>query len=154
MPIPDLTDRGLLPTGMFDCELSEIEARYVYNERRRIIWTAFSSYLPSLLLIPQVDILYVDGSFTTDREIPGDIDIIIEVDSPLVSATILARHGPMIERTWVKQTFFTDLVFEFRNSPPGRRDNRELFTEIKLADALEIGIDPTTRKGLLKVKLR
>lgn len=154
MPIPDLTDKGLLPTGLFDCELSEIEARYVYNDRRRAIWTAFSSFLPSLLKIPEVDIVYVDGSFTTDKDNPSDIDIIIEVDNPLVSAVILARHGPMIERAWVKQTFLTDLVFEFRNSPPGRRDNRELFTEIKLPDALGLGIDPATRKGLLKVKFR
>ena len=126
----------------------------MYNERRRTIWTAFSSYLPSLLKIPEVDVFYVDGSFTTNRDKPGDIDVIVELENPLEYARIFSVHGPMIERKFVKSTFFTDLLFAYRQAPLGIQDIRELFQEIKLADALSLGLNPSTRKGLLRLKLR
>lgn len=153
MPIPELTEHGLLPIGIYECDLTEIAAIFVYNERRKTIWTAFTSYLEQLKSIPEIDVIYIDGSFTTDRELPGDVDIIVELPSPTIHAQILQRARQMLERGFVKQFFYTDLLFAYEPNPIAASDIRDTFKGIKVKDALEKGIPKETKKGLLKMRL-
>ena len=153
MPIPELTEHGLLPTGIYECDLSEIADKFVYNNHRKTIWTAFTSYLQQLKSIPEIDVFYVDGSYTTDKVLPGDVDVIIELPSPRIHAQILQRSGQMMERGFVKQFFFTDLLFAYEPNPLAVKDIRDTFQGIKVKDALDKGLPKETRKGLLKTRL-
>ncbi len=153
LPIPEFNEHGLLPVGIHECELSEIDDKFVYNNHRKTIWSAFTSYLEQLKSIPEIDVLYVDGSYTTDKLLPADVDVIVELPNPKIHAQILQRSGQMIERGFVKSVFFTDLLFAYEPNPITTTDIRDTFQGIKVKDALDKGIPKDTRKGLLKTRL-
>lgn len=73
MPLPSL-QAGELPSGEHLATIDEVEAMFdLQNDRRKLLMTGLK------LAIQQfkeagVKQIYVDGSFTTDKEDPADID--------------------------------------------------------------------------------
>jgi hypothetical protein len=150
--IPEFNEHGFLPEGVHDCGLSEIETRFAYNERRREIWEKFSTYLKQLkTFISDLRIVYVDGSFTTDCVEPQDIDVVVEVDSPVDEARIRAQLGQMVDRSFVKNSFKTDLLWAYRNNPNADKDFRNFFQKMRIRETSRLGIAPDTKKGILRV---
>lgn len=153
MPIPELTKHGFLPLGIHQCELSEIAGRFVYNNHRKSIWNSFEAYLEQLKPIPEINIIYVDGSYTTDKDLPGDVDLIVEIPNRLVQARMLQKFGNIMNRAFVKQFYHTDLLFAYEPNLIGGEDMRDFFRKIKAKDALAKNIPLDSKKGLLKTRL-
>ncbi len=153
MPIPDFAQGGILPIGIHDCNLSEIETRFVYNERRRAIWKNLLSYIAQVATILEVNVMYVDGSYVTDKKLPGDIDVVLEFTNvaALMSARDYAPH--LFSHKNVKTTFNIDL-FTFEIMPAGRPDFREFFQLLRPQEAIDRGVPVGTKKGILKVSIR
>lgn len=71
--IPPLTAEGLLPPGIHHASWAELELRFGYNSTRRRLLDGLRRAAKSLALAG-CKTIYVDGSFVTDKEEPGDYD--------------------------------------------------------------------------------
>lgn len=157
MPIPDYVTGGILPTGIHDCDLAEIEAVFVYNNKRRNVWNSFMLYLSQLIAIQEVNVVYVDGSFITDKENftdnnepPNDVDIVLEFADLQTLNLIASQYPDLVNHDQVKQTYNVDLWFwtvGFRN------DLREFFQYLRPEEALNRSVPAGTKKGILRISL-
>jgi hypothetical protein len=75
--IPPFDHRGLLPVGLHDCSLQEIRETLGFNERRKVLVDGLERYLRCWDGHLAVESIIVDGSFSTDKAEPGDIDLLI-----------------------------------------------------------------------------
>jgi len=75
-----LDERGLLPPGVHDATLDEIEAAFGNGERRAALMRNLREYVELVRqFLPAVAVI-VDGSFVMAAvEQPGDLDVILEL---------------------------------------------------------------------------
>ena len=71
--IPDLDERGNLPPGRHRATWQELERRYGTNQRRLQLLAGMKRMLLSLKSVG-CKTAYINGSFVTAKEIPGDYD--------------------------------------------------------------------------------
>jgi hypothetical protein len=82
MAIPALDEEGFLPPGIYDCTLDEIRERFgrfngteqrpnLYRKLEAFVNVTRSSNLGARLI--------VNGSFTSNKPDPGDIDLVVEL---------------------------------------------------------------------------
>ncbi|QKU54559.1 DUF6932 family protein [Vibrio cholerae] len=72
--IPEFNDQGNLPEGIHYASMQELIERFGYNAKRAWLLDGLS------LLIRNLEsagcrLIYIDGSFVTEKEIPGDYDM-------------------------------------------------------------------------------
>ena len=82
MPIPPLDANGLLPTGVHDCTLEEIKARFGTfqdSDRRPRLFAKLELFLTEARASRVIQCVYLDGSFVTGKPEPNDIDLIVVV---------------------------------------------------------------------------
>lgn len=74
MPIPELNADGELPPGIHRATLREVEITFGQsNDRRKLLLSGLKSAAQNFK-VGGVSRIYVDGSFTTEKELPDDID--------------------------------------------------------------------------------
>ncbi|MGH9841429.1 MAG: DUF6932 family protein [Blastocatellia bacterium] len=147
MPIPDLNEDGVLPEGIHDCTLEEIGERFgsfQTTDRRVRLFEKLRDLVDEERKAGAAIELIVDGSFTTDKANPDDIDLVIVLPEhynpglkfpPLVYNAISKR---MIRRRYPFDVF---VEREFSSDYYGWID---LFKKVK---------ESNLRKGMLRIKL-
>jgi hypothetical protein len=81
--IPDLTEDGLLPPGVYPASLEEIGERFGRaNAVRKGLFGGLTRALHNLSEAG-VERVYINGSFVTDKELPNDVDGCWDADGPL-----------------------------------------------------------------------
>ena len=63
----------VLPAGMHQTSLEEVKSRFAINNHRRKLFIGLISACKSLKY-SGVDLLYLDGSFVTEKPVPSDYD--------------------------------------------------------------------------------
>ena len=76
--IPSFDERGNLPPGIHPATWDEIVERYATNERRGQLLDGLRIAIESLRAAGCARV-YLDGSFVTDKDVPGDFDACWEV---------------------------------------------------------------------------
>ena len=71
--IPEFDQDGLLPPGVHPCTWAELEARYGSTRHRRELLAGLKQALLALKRAG-CGTAFIDGSFVTDRAVPGDFD--------------------------------------------------------------------------------
>ena len=75
--IPDFVDIGgpwrVLPPGVHDATIEEVEARFTTTDGRKRIFSGFRSGVMALHRAGCQKV-YLDGSFVTEKPVPGDFD--------------------------------------------------------------------------------
>jgi hypothetical protein len=154
VPISPLTLQGILPEGIYECTLNEIEAVFVTNAQRKSLWSEFRVFIEWVKSMKTFDYLYIDGSFvtrktTTDDE-PNDIDCVLELPPPspsvkqMIDANLL-NHG------YVKDKYKVDLYIVVRYQK--ENDLREFFQYLRPEEAMSRGLKAGDKKGILKIRL-
>jgi len=80
MPIPDFNEDGLLPLGVYDCSLDEVEnrfARFQTTDKRLQLFDKLLNYIKEVRATKRVSSVIIDGSFVTNVDIPSDIDLVL-----------------------------------------------------------------------------
>lgn len=77
--LPDFTPDGLLPPGVHQAEWKEVASRFGYNPWRTSLLEGLRDALENLKNAG-CRTAYVDGSFVTSKELPGDFDACWEED--------------------------------------------------------------------------
>ena len=72
--IPEFEKEGYLPPGIHLTTIDEFEKRFAYTIWRKDLFSCLVRLIADLKRIGCIAI-YVDGSFVTNKRIPGDIDV-------------------------------------------------------------------------------
>lgn len=89
--IPSFDERGNLPPGTYPATWDEIVERYATNERREQLLDGLRAAIESLR-DAGCSRVYLDGSFVTTKDVPGDFDACWEasrVDPGLLDPVLL-----------------------------------------------------------------
>jgi hypothetical protein len=101
--IPSFDERGNLPPGIHQATWDEIVERHAINEGREQLMDGLRAAIESLHAAG-CSLVYLDCSFVTDKELPGDFDACWEagsVDPRLLDPVLLDfrdRRGPQIAK--------------------------------------------------------
>jgi len=83
--IPDFDEHGNLPFGIYEVDFDEFKIKFSegLSQRRAIIMEYYEQHLKEILDCGYVLNHWIDGSFITIDENPGDIDTLTELDGIL-----------------------------------------------------------------------
>jgi len=79
MPIPSFDSNGLLPKGIHNCTVNEIEERLTWNLHRTELFSKFKQCLINEIGPRFPNPVFFDGSYVTDKEYPEDIDVVLDL---------------------------------------------------------------------------
>lgn len=148
MPIPDWNDYGLLPEGIHDCDLEEIEVRLGFNEHRLHLIDGLRQTVQWLATMPPIESLIVDGSFVTDKERPGDVDAVAMLNN------LTERNQRAWVRAWqshhqgIKANFNVEL---FPTITGVGNNFSAYFQYLRMEDAIDRGAPLGLTKGILRI---
>ncbi|WP_232504053.1 DUF6932 family protein [Thiomicrospira microaerophila] len=72
--MPEFEDTGNLPPGIHLASLDEVIEKYGYNPKRAWLIDGLKLLIPKLQ-VAGCKLIYLDGSFVTSKELPGDYDL-------------------------------------------------------------------------------
>jgi len=78
----EFNNDGALPEGIHEMGLEDFKKQFVYNNRREQIFKGFLKLIKDLRAI-NCKTVFVDGSFVTLKELPGDIDVCWDDDDEI-----------------------------------------------------------------------
>lgn len=149
MPIPALDHHGLLPAGTHDCSIIEIEQSFRWNPHRVELIEKLKSFLAQRWLPLGIHAsLWVDGSFTRKKDIPADIDVVVDV-----AHVPLADMAPVLALYCARDQLKADFSVDFWVKHPAffLNDLTSFFCYAGIKAAAELGIDSQQIKGILRV---
>ncbi|MCG8985865.1 hypothetical protein MI467_03310 [Delftia acidovorans] len=149
MAIPEFDQYGMLPVGQHDCSLQEIEERFCWNPHRQMLFDGLKSFLALRWGPLKIDAdLWVDGSFTRRKEMPNDIDVVVDISHIPVDKTMPAvlLH---LQNTSNKQNFYVD--FWLKHPQLAENDLVGFFQYTGLKAGAELNLDSKKPKGILRV---
>ena len=90
--IPKFTEKGYLPEGCHTCSIDEFKERFVHDfknsKTRKSRFKGFVEYNEYLKIAIKKELIYlINGSFTTKKTNPVDIDFVILFDLSTLNST-------------------------------------------------------------------
>ena len=147
MTIPTFDPNGLLPTGVHECSLADISSSFTWNDHRLGLFNQFLLFLDGELK-PQFPYpIYFDGSFVTDKELPDDTDVVLD----LAHATDEHKWNALMFMRTHQQRIMEVYRVHFWINFPGDNDFAAFFQYVGLKTANAKGLNPLHLKGILKV---
>lgn len=148
MPIPALTDDGLLPTGVHDCSLDEVQQRFGQfqrTDRRCRLMNLLTEFVRDATACQLIKAVIVDGSFVTAEDEPGDIDLILVVPPKSQFPAVLRpfEYNAMSRRHIQRHFGFDALIAQ--EGEMDVAEHIEFFAQIRGR--------PDLRKGMLRITI-
>lgn len=148
MPIPRLTEEGILPNSIYECSLEELEnvfGQFQSTDCRIHLTRKLRAYIDELRKSGIGTELIIDGSYVTRKDNPGDIDLILVLAKDFdYSSPINPFEYNLASNKVVKRKYGFDVFVEKKGT--GRYNSRiEFFQRVKE--------NPDLTKGLLKITL-
>ena len=147
MSIPELNNHGLLPSGVHDCSLPEIESRFGWNEHRKGLLGDFGKCLQNEIRAKFSDPIFFDGSFVTDKEVPDDIDVVLDMRQ----APDAMKWKGLDFMNKHQSRLMSDYRVHFWVNLPGNNDFSDFFQYIGVKTAKMKGLHPNFLKGILRL---
>jgi hypothetical protein len=91
--IPNFQSNGVLPSGIHWSTIEEIKDKLCFSEKRTRLVVGLELAIVSLKRAG-CKTIYLDGSFSTSKELPGDIDVCWETDE--VDLELLITIEPVL----------------------------------------------------------
>jgi hypothetical protein len=81
MPIPTFDPFGLLPGGIHECTIKEVEVELAWNDERRRLTEQLQEFIavelaPRFTVLPPV---VLDGSYVSKKPSPSNINLVLEL---------------------------------------------------------------------------
>ena len=148
MAIPELDEHGLLPTGVHDASLEEVRERFGQfhgSDRRVQLFAVLEKFAADAKSAALVQAMIVNGSFTTDKVRPSDIDLILVLREHIdLSRDLLPRQYNLVSPKRVKARHGFDVLYA-TDSPESLDPLVEFFSQVRG--------QPELRKGMVRVTL-
>lgn len=102
--IPEFNEYGNLPRGFHKPSISEFKLRFVEDfdasATRKDIFEGYKAYCSELLPLNVAMKQWIDGSYTTNKKDPSDIDLATHIDAlKITSAQALDQVGRLFKNT-------------------------------------------------------
>ncbi|MFZ1322607.1 MAG: hypothetical protein WAT71_13705 [Ignavibacteria bacterium] len=147
MSIPELNQYGHLPEGIYDCSIEELEERFGKFQSSDIRVKLFNSLISYVEELKNTEIgkyLIIDGSFTTNKERPEDIDLLLVLKDEIQLEEIVPPFKYNVRsKKYIKKHYPFDFYFGYEDDD----------SSIKIINLFYKVKDSTLRKGFLKIKL-
>ena len=147
MPIPGFDRHGLLPAGTYCCSMTEVESRFGWNRHRKRFVELLRHFLLREIRPRFAQAFFVNGSFVTDKEEPGDVDVVLDMraahDDQKWQALVLMRDR--------QEQFLAQYGVHFWVNFPGENNFVDFFRYVGNKTARFQGLDPRHHKGILRV---
>jgi hypothetical protein len=147
MPIPELDDHGVLPPGVYDCSLDELQerfGRFEVSERRVALCARLAEFCTEARGTPIIVEIIVDGSFVTSKAEPNDIDLVVVLSADHPEGEQLRPFEyNLLSRRRVRRSFGFDVLVA-RAASAEYHQYIEFFAQVRGA--------PDITKGLLRVR--
>lgn len=147
MSIPTLESNGLLPSGVHECSLDDISAQFTWNDHRTRLFTSFRLFLVSEIKPKFPYPILFDGSFVTDKELPSDTDVVLD----LSGATDAQKWQALVFMQSNQDRIMQDYRVHFWINLPGLKDFAAFFQYVGVKTASAKGLNPLHLKGILKL---
>lgn len=92
--------------------------------------------------------MYVDGSFVTDKKVPEDVDVVLDMTRATREGRLSALNFMVAEQGRLRQ----DYSVHFWINLPGDNDFSDFFQYLGVKTARHKGLDPSHRKGILRLE--
>ncbi|SDQ06979.1 DUF6932 family protein [Virgibacillus salinus] len=120
MAIPPFDKNGLLPIGVHDCSIEDIERIFSSLPNKDVRNKLFNNLLGYIENIKVAEIpcnhLLVDGSYVTDKEKPSDVDLALITPYDYTPETLTLAHYEVMHRDTVKSKYGFTLFHVFYES--------------------------------------
>ncbi len=93
----------------------------------------------------------VDGSFITNKELPSDIDITLELPAPTVPLLQTIVASGVLAHDAIRNHYMIDIYATFGGGVGN--DFRAFFQYLRPEDAQDRGLQPGAVKGILRLVL-
>lgn len=109
--IPDFDKNGNLPpVGLIRPTIQEFENRFINAENteiRKKIYDGYRKYCDHLISLKIASIQWVDGSYTSAKPNPGDIDLAIHFDGMAlyVDNKLFEMYSKLIDKSVMKKNY-------------------------------------------------
>ena len=154
--IPALDTRGLLPEGIHEATLADMESVFAFNAIRKQRIHELRRFI-SGELNPLANGLefYLCGSYLSDKASPGDIDCTLkipahDVSNRLVLIDIFRDGRSKIDKGRIWDTYRVDAFLTI--SLPGFNDFSDFFQYVGEKTASLKGINEKDKRGIIKVE--
>lgn len=148
--IPDLDANGMLPPGVWDCSLAEIEVRFCWNDHRRTLWLGLKHFLNEVYRPMGVHFpIWVDGSFCREKQLPSDIDVVLDLAEFDGATAFTAAWKVRAQHDAIKAAYHVDLWVRHPEIP---HDLAAFFQYVGDKAAAEFRLQPKDPKGILRVR--
>lgn len=119
--IPSFNEKGNLPAGLHKATLDEFETRFVKEQTsstREYIFRGYLEYRAELEPLCVAIKQWIDGSFTTAKQNPSDIDLVTQWDGTKVDKDpqIQTKLRPLLDQRNMKAKYKCD-VYGFPKYP-------------------------------------
>lgn len=154
MPIPALNSHGLLPKGIHDCSMPEIASSFSSTDprhQRARLFKNLDAFIAWIRPVKCFKFIYIDGSFVTNKEIPGDVDLILELPSPAPAMATRLQKMKLFDQAYVHRTFELHVFFYVAGFPGN--DLRAFFQYLRPEETQMRGLQAGETKGILRVEL-
>jgi hypothetical protein len=149
MPIPSFDRFGLLPGGIHECTIKEVEVDLAWNDERRRLTALLQEFI-AIELTPRFTVLppvLLDGSYVSKKASPNNINLVLELSN-------LSD-----EEQWEGQILFqrkAELLGCYQiEMLPGLRGLKQDFVDLlqtlRPQTAFEKGLHHGHRKGVLRL---
>jgi hypothetical protein len=107
--IPNFTASGYLPTGIHSASWIEFKTRFGFNQHRTHLLSGLQAAV-KILRDAGCLLIYVDGSFVTDKEFPNDYDACWDIHGvdPNKLDNLMIQFDA-VSRSLFKMRYFGDL---------------------------------------------
>jgi len=147
--VPDLDNSGLLPEGVWDCTLEQVQHSFCSNHHRSTLWDGLLRFIDDEVRPLGNVVLWINGSFTRLKDMPDDIDVVIDVTGwDDKEATKLALSFWM-RRVHLKDAYQVDAWVKHPSVP---NDLSLFFQYAGPKAAAELQVDEKQAKGILRVR--
>ena len=164
MPIPAFTADGILPIGIYDCTLNEIKEEFsvkIKSIERDQLWNNLETFIGEVRNLGFVSVVYIDGGFTTNKPVTGDVDvaIVLPEKNAMRANLVLAEQIKNFLNNFdlfhadAKTRLKVDVYPNIPPVDPWENDFSKLFQYIGPKDAIRLGLKPKDKKGILRVAL-
>jgi hypothetical protein len=140
----------VLPEGRHQCTLPEVAESFALNAHRQDLWLRFQAFLTWVASQPAPAEILIDGSFTSDKALPSDVDVVFDLTDCLAAHRDHWLGVFATQRDWLKQEFRVDF---WVYCPGANRDLRAFFEYVRPEEGIIRGMAPEQRKGVLRVAL-
>jgi hypothetical protein len=153
--LPALTEHHLLPVGIHDLTLSQVESLFggfQRSERRARLFAKLVEYLDELKSAGWNARVIVDGSFVMPAvDEPEDVDIILVLPEDWdMSSGIRPFEYNLIARRRTRRRFGFD-VFAVRASSPEEQAMVTFFQQVNVKWSVLLGLPPGLGKGIVRI---